>query len=188
MTRPCTRTVHSPQTWARVREAYAAGMTAGQIEPIYGVKPGALRQRAFREGWSRTAVRRAQEALSPPAGPIPPPAAVTPQEALNAALAIAGAHMAAGRSTEAAATLKAAETLHRLTTEIETARTQAAAEAAARNDAAETDFAAWIEHRAAALAQAVLKGEADAIRPAHADWPHRWWEEHCEEVQEPRSN
>ena len=118
MTARRTRTVHGPQTWERVREAYAAGMTGGEIERVYGVKPGALRQRAFREGWSRTALARAAEAAAPPPEPAPalavdaPPP--DPAALLASTLAQASAHLAAGREAQADAALRRGETLARL--------------------------------------------------------------------------
>jgi len=58
----------SPQTWELIRAAYLSGLSAPTVVARFGVSVTALRKRAAREGWTKSAYARA---CAPPALPAP---------------------------------------------------------------------------------------------------------------------
>lgn len=115
-----------PETWNLVKEAYIAGHPAPALAITYDVTEAAIRQRAYKGGWTRKQLAEAAEAraprtrgLSPTPGSDPDLTSasangMTPQAALASAIAQASALLGAGRSAEAGNLLKAAELLGRL--------------------------------------------------------------------------
>ncbi|WP_298745679.1 hypothetical protein [uncultured Brevundimonas sp.] len=169
------RKYRGPDTWRRVREAYAAGESGPSLARRYDVGLANLRKKASREGWTRSAVAAALDRELPPqttpetgavseAGPagVPPadgPEPLDPPAVRRRAVDRAAALLAEGRAAEALAQLKAAEALARL----------GVAEAWATPEPSEEDAEAVrikvgriVEDRAAELAHEML---AEGVRP-----------------------
>lgn len=53
---------HGPKVWAAVRKAYLRNMTARECHETFGVSVSALRDRARREGWTKTKLWAAEAA------------------------------------------------------------------------------------------------------------------------------
>lgn len=76
--KPHPRTTYvtaSPATWALIRGAYLSGLSAPTVAARFGVSVTALRKRARREGWTKTAFAAT---ATPWAGPAPEAAAPPP--------------------------------------------------------------------------------------------------------------
>lgn len=54
---------HPPELWARIRQAYLGGVSAGQLSEAYGVPEGTIRDKARRNGWTRAQAARAAGAV-----------------------------------------------------------------------------------------------------------------------------
>lgn len=122
-----TYALAAPATWALVRAAYLSGLSGPTVAARFGVSLSALRKRAQREGWTKTAYALTREgaaepqASAPPPEPLPPKAeAGLPQLTLHplsvARQALEGAAraLAEGRPGEALAGVRAAEGIVRL--------------------------------------------------------------------------
>ncbi len=113
------RKYRGPETWARVREAYAAGESGPSVAGRFDVGLANLRKKAMREGWTRNCVALALDARLPPrrepgsqgaerAG-LPPEAAMSEAaspvmpvlEAMAVASTRAAGLLAEGRAAEA---------------------------------------------------------------------------------------
>ncbi len=122
---------HGPNTWIVAKELYLSGTPAPVVCARLGIKPGTLRSRIKRQGWTRRAHALASD-LPPPvrhAAPPPPPVttivgtdtpaptahdprvSVTPEAAARAAVLEAARLLAVGRAVDAAMLLRTAEQL-----------------------------------------------------------------------------
>lgn len=135
----------SPQTWELIRAAYLSGLSAPTVAARFGVSVTALRKRAAREGWTKSAYARAC-APSPASVPAHTPAPAIahaadinlrieaivarqmiplfeePTAMARRALGQAQRSIAEGRGLEAARMVKAARELHALEDLIPAAR------------------------------------------------------------------
>lgn len=158
------RKYRGPDTWRRVKEAYAAGESGPSLARRYDVGLHNLRKKASREGWTRSAVAAALDRELPPEiVPTPDPGAASgppdPPAVRRRALARADALLAEGRAAEALAQLKAAEALARLGAEAEFSRMETYEEDA---EAVRIKVGRIVEERALELARAML---AEGVKP-----------------------
>ncbi|MCC7268441.1 MAG: hypothetical protein IT546_14045 [Caulobacteraceae bacterium] len=126
-----TYALAAPATWALVRAAYLSGLSGPSVAARFGVSLSALRKRAQREGWTKTAYALTREAAAEPQAPAPPrpepppslpPAAeaglprltLHPLAVARQALEGAARALAEGRPAEALAGVRAAEGIVRL--------------------------------------------------------------------------
>jgi len=137
----------SPQTWELIRAAYLSGLSAPTVAARFGVSVTALRKRAAREGWTKSAHARAlcapasvraHEAAAPPRPSSAPDDIALRVEAVVArqmvplfeeptvmarrAMGQAQRAIAEGRGLDASRLARAARELHRLEDDIPSAR------------------------------------------------------------------
>jgi hypothetical protein len=152
---------HPPELWAQVREAYRAGMTAGDCARRFGVSASRLAGRAASEGWRR---------LDEPPQPRAPVALqeeasapfVSPEDAPRAACERATRAIAAGDPLSAMRWVKVATLARALPGGMD----EAAAQAAEVQDAGE--IAAMLHERFDRLARQHAEEEARAAAAATA--------------------
>lgn len=119
----------SPPTWELARAAYLGGETAQTVADRFGIGLQNLRQKIFREGWSKRALADAR-VMAGPGGPdlapIPPnPPALPPaseEDLMTTVLRRAREALTAGRGSEATALLKAAREFVVLHQDVDRAR------------------------------------------------------------------
>ena len=174
-----------PETWAAAREAFIAGETAAAIAARFGVTAGAIRQRAYREGWTRKALAAAAEApvkrratlaegaalasAATPSGPAPEPYAL-----LDIALTRAAAAMQAGHGEEALRMANLGERLLHLAEDAQRRRPVSLEVATA----ACADIREMVETAACVAAKAALTDPETAPQPLR-EWARKWRAEHA---------
>ena len=124
-----TYALAAPGTWALVRAAYLSGLSGPSVAARFGVSLPALRKRAQREGWTKSAYALVREREGPhaepqpAAGPAPlspkaeagmPPLRLDPLGVARVALEGAARALAEGRPAEALTGVRAAEAIVRL--------------------------------------------------------------------------
>ena len=100
----------SSATWELARAAYLGGETAQAVADRFGIGVHNLRQKIYREGWSKRALADAR-LVAGPGGPDPRPGPLAPPAAtgnlMDVVLNRAREALTAGKGAEATALLKA---------------------------------------------------------------------------------
>jgi hypothetical protein len=131
----------SPPTWELARAAYLGGETAQAVADRFGIGLQNLRQKIFREGWSKRALAEARTLAGPGGPPVTPTPHASPADAPGAALPAAATPappadedlmatvlrrareaLTSGRGSEATALLKAARDYVTISEDVERAR------------------------------------------------------------------
>ena len=112
MSTPKTYTKVSPQTWELVRAAYLSGLSATVVARRFGVTLSSLRKRASRDGWTKSALARANAPAQAPAERPKP--SLDPRVLVKTSLEQAALALADGRPFAARACASAGEAMLRL--------------------------------------------------------------------------
>lgn len=126
----------SPPTWELARAAYLGGETAQAVAERFGIGLQNLRQKIFREGWSKRALAEARTLAGPGGPPVTPTPHASPADAPGAVLPAPPADedlmatvlrrareaLTSGRGSEATALLKAARDYVTISEDVERAR------------------------------------------------------------------
>jgi hypothetical protein len=175
----------SPQTWELIRAAYLSGLSAPTVAARFGVSVTALRKRAAREGWTKSAHARALCAHASvraheAARPSPPPPRPADDIALRVeavvarqmvplfeeptvmarrAMGQAQRAIAEGRGLEATRLARAARELHRLEDDIPSARYLFDEDDERDYDGRREQMRVLVRNLALTLAEKITRGE-----------------------------
>ena len=181
-----TYALAAPGTWALVRAAYLSGLSGPSVAARFGVSLSALRKRAQREGWTKSAYALVREregregaaapqpaagpaALSPKAEAGMPPLRLDPLGVARVALEGAARALAEGCPAEALTGVRAAEAIVRLGELVpDLGEVESAVEAQARHAL----LREAIFEMAAELAGQLASGEA--VGPQYAERAAAW--------------